>query len=98
MKYNKHRTLIKEKVKSIREFTSDGCTMSPDMTHGNCCIEHDLAYRFGLMKRSKADKNLRKCIALNGHPFLCWIYWIAVRIFGKHYFNQKKYLENKENK
>ena len=94
----KRKPSVIEKVKAVRDFSSDGCSMSPDLTFKNCCIEHDLSYRLGLTKRSTADKNLRKCIAMHRHPILSWVYWIAVRIFGGLYFNKKKYDKNFKNK
>ena len=87
-KYKRPPTVI-EKIKAIADFSSDGCTMSPDLTFKSCCEEHDLSYQFGATSRKRADKTLRKCITSKNHEYLAWIYWVAVRIFGRFYYNKK---------
>lgn len=72
----------KEKVKAAIQFTSDGCTMAPDLVFKPCCEDHDLYYALGGVSRKEADKRLRLCIKSKGYPVLAWTYWIAVRLFG----------------
>jgi hypothetical protein len=64
---------------------TDGCTFSPDFSFSVCCIAHDINYSDhpAGISRAGADKELRRCIASTGHPLLAWLYWSAVRIFGR---------------
>lgn len=49
-----------------------------------CCVTHDLRYwRGGTARdRLKADRELRRCVAANGHPVWGALMYAAVRIFG----------------
>jgi len=79
----------------------DGCTRAPDLAYRECCDEHDIAYRTGCdvdgnpVTRAGADKRLRQCMAGAGYTFLGrwflpWMYWGAVRLFGRgHYYARK---------
>lgn len=71
---------------------TDGCTMSPDLNFIECCIEHDLNYRGDgdSVSRSEADKRLRICITSRGHGIVAWVYWAAVRVFGRTSWKGKK--------
>lgn len=89
MKLNKRKPTTLEKIKAFSDFSSDGCTMSPDLTFRSCCEEHDMSYQFKLVSRASADKTLRQCIAYKGHPYLAWVYWSAVRVFGFFYYKKK---------
>lgn len=65
------------------ESTTDGCSFAPDLDFGKtCCDAHDLHYVKHDVTREKADDELYWCIANSGRPYLAWIYWLAVRIFG----------------
>jgi hypothetical protein len=57
------------------DFTSDGCSLSPDGNWVSCCIEHDISYWCGGTKqdRTDADNNLEQCIAKKGHPVYGWV-------------------------
>ena len=98
----KREPSLVEKVKYIGDFVSDGCSMSPDLTFSDCCEVHDLEYITGVDRRV-ADKNLRECIRSKGYPFLCWVYWLGVRLGGwwGYYFGpsakrREVYLHNLE--
>jgi len=77
-----HDPNILQRIKAIKDFVSDGCTMAPDLTFSDCCYEHDIYYVTGAVNRKEADRCLRKCIAAKGFPVLAWIYWLGVRLFG----------------
>jgi hypothetical protein len=64
---------------------TDGCTLAPEHNFSACCIEHDIHYRENPdhITRGEADARLRRCIAGKNHATLAWIYWLAVRIFGR---------------
>ena len=68
---------------------SDGCTSAPDLNVRNCCEEHDVHYALADIPRSEADKKLRHCMKERGWRVLPWVYWAAVRIFGKKYYQDK---------
>lgn len=71
-----------EKIKALKELSSDGCTMAPDLNFRGCCEQHDMYYSTDVINRWEADKLLRLCIKSKGYPILSWVYWIAVRMFG----------------
>jgi hypothetical protein len=77
-------TALMKTINRVRGKT-DGCTNSPDLNFVSCCITHDLRYRENTegITRAQADKELRECIAAHGHQYLAWIYWGAVRLFGR---------------
>ncbi len=54
-----------------------------------CCDEHDLAYEEGGSRRDRAlaDKRFRQCIRASGRPVRAWIFWLAVRLFGRTFWN-----------
>lgn len=81
---------IRRIFRDIKEFTSDGCTMSPDFDFRDCCVRHDLDYWRGDMTRAQADARLRECIQTRGYFVLPWIYWVGVRLFGGPRFNKNK--------
>lgn len=73
--------------KPPRPFKTDGCSMSPDLNFGCCCVEHDLVYWEGgtAEGRKKADMELRQCIAEKEHPYLANVYYLGVRLGGNPY-------------
>ncbi len=79
-----------EKIKMIRQFASDGCTMAPDLVFYDCCVSHDVFYATGEVSRAEADRQLKRCIHSKGHKFLSLIYWLAVRVYGwiPYYFGR----------
>lgn len=79
---NKRNPTLYEKLKSLTDFVTDGCTMSPDLVFSECCVDHDVNYATGEINRKEADRELRKCISSKGYPFLCWVYWLGVRLAG----------------
>jgi hypothetical protein len=92
-----------QKIKAIKDFVSDGCTMSPDLSFSFCCVLHDIYYSYGFVTRRQADKELRQCIKAKGHKYLAWIYWFFVRMLGwiPYYFLKpskirKKYKKDKK--
>ena len=79
-------------------FTSDGCTMSPDLDYYHCCWKHDFRYFIGDPKL-KADWELAKCIWTKGRwyhkvaspiylSFVVLVGWIPYRT---HRRNREKY-------
>lgn len=64
----------------FRHFTR-GCTLFPDENYTSCCDSHDKHYATGT-SRSQADQELRECIIKAGHPYMAWIAWIGIRLFG----------------
>lgn len=91
---------MSEKLKAVKQFTSDGCTMAPDLVFKTCCEEHDMYYALGGVTRREADKRLRLCIKSKGYPVLAWVYWIAVRLFGwiPYHFSKSAKIRKEFNK
>lgn len=76
---------------SLHDFTSDGCSMSPDgvvvlvnTDFVPCCVQHDIAYWQGGTRDQKqeADNNLKTCIAEKSNNFIASIYYRGVRMGG----------------
>ncbi|MNT50012.1 Prokaryotic phospholipase A2 [compost metagenome] len=77
---------------SLHDFSSDGCSMSPDGSillfkteFVPCCVQHDVAYWQGGTAAEKltADKNLRTCIAEKSKSnFIANVYYRGVRMGG----------------
>ena len=67
---------------------TDGCTLSPDFDFKACCDLHDVRYRANpeRIPRAMADRLLRRCIREKGYRVLPWVYWGAVRIFGRAFW------------
>jgi hypothetical protein len=81
------KTSLKEDCKIAWDMTSDGCSMSPDLAHKDCCDEHDHAYRnppaLTGVSRLQADNKLFKCMMKKYKtPIFPIIYWLGVRIGG----------------
>jgi hypothetical protein len=81
--------------RSLRPFTSDGCSLFPDGKVGDkrlwcdCCFEHDLAYWRGGTRedREQADRTLRSCVFQKTRdPKLAAIMYDGVRLGGAPYF------------
>lgn len=72
----------------LRPFTTDGCSLFPDSAGdacwANCCVEHDRAYWRGgtAEERSRADRDLRQCVAQVGEPRLADLMYWGVRLGG----------------
>lgn len=93
-----------EKLKAVKDFPTDGCTMAPDLDFADCCKHHDFQYSTTHLTRLQSDRQLRYCIKNKGYPILCWVYWLGVRLFGwipyyfgKSYKNRKIYEEHLKN-
>ena len=78
----KQKKGIKGRTKELKDFLSDGCTLSPDFEFYDCCYDHDVAYHFQHCSRWAADRRLRQCIRAEGYILLPWIYWVGVRLAG----------------
>mgnify|MGYP001585300174 CR=1 FL=1 len=75
---------------------SDGCSGVPDF-YLDCCIVHDLAYRFAVdpwgrpTSRAEADAAFRACIQrqsrLGKASPMAWVRWLGVRAFGSKAWN-----------
>lgn len=81
---------MKKTLRDIKEFSTDGCTSSPDFDFRDCCIRHDFDYWGGRVTRKTADKRLKECIIENGHPYLARIYYAGVRLFGWRYYKYRR--------
>lgn len=65
-------------------FTSDGCSMWPNVAWVDCCIEHDIEYWCGgsARDRKRADESLRRCVAERGPIGMGAIMYIGARTGG----------------
>lgn len=85
--------LINMNAQTLKNFTSDGCTMFLDGTPKNpklwqtCCIRHDIEYWMGgsYEERLEADRVFEACIDASGTPKMGSIMYIAVRVGGAPY-------------
>jgi hypothetical protein len=66
-------------------FTTDGCSLWPDGTWRECCLEHDIAYWCGGSSdaRRAADRQLRECVRSKAAPANSQFMYYGVR-FGGH--------------
>lgn len=75
---------------TLKDFTSDGCSMSPDgfawdvNAYLDCCIDHDIAYWQGGTRddREHADQELRKCVEVSSNKYMADAYYRGVRVGG----------------
>lgn len=82
-----------EGTNTIKDFTTDGCSMSPDGTLDqplaflDCCIEHDVSYWQGgsAWKRRKADREFKACLKEVAPKAVAKLYYKAVRVNGGPY-------------
>jgi len=65
-------------------FTSDGCSMWPDSTWVDCCVNHDIAYWCGgsAADRRRADDALRECVAERSSELMGILTWVGVIMGG----------------
>ena len=72
------------RVQPPRPFTTDGCSMFPDGSWGECCVEHDVAYWCGgsAQARQAADLRLQACVAERGYPRMSSFVYMGVRAGG----------------
>lgn len=86
-----YRRLFRKGPSTIK-FVSNGCTGTPEGNWGECCIEHDRAYRTGgwFLARLKGDTELSLCILKNHNPFAALVYFVGVRLGGMFAFNYGK--------
>jgi hypothetical protein len=65
-------------------FTTDGCSMWPNGTWTQCCVEHDIAYWCGgsAEDREGADSTLRQCVNENRSACLGTMMYLGVRAGG----------------
>ena len=69
-------------------FKSDGCSLFPDGSYRDCCVEHDKAYYVGgsWRRRLNADDRLFKCVAGKKgihHKVVAPFMWVGVRVRGE---------------
>jgi hypothetical protein len=90
MTRNTRNPTLLEKIKLVKQFSSDGCTMAPDLVFYDCCVAHDIYYATDIVSRKEADRHLKMCIAATGYKFLSRVYYLAVRIYGwiPYYFGK----------
>ena len=65
-------------------FVTDGCSMYPDSTWRECCIEHDVEYWCGgaTLNRGEADRKLRQCVRERSSSFNAFVMYLGVRLGG----------------
>jgi hypothetical protein len=65
-------------------FTTDGCSMAPDGTWGECCLAHDVKYWCGGSRdqRLSADRELKACLQGHDKPALAQLYFFGTRAGG----------------
>jgi hypothetical protein len=65
-------------------FTTDGCTLWPNGTWEECCVQHDVAYWCGGPRRLRraADRQLHACIADHGGRLNGMVMFLGVRVGG----------------
>ena len=75
-----------------KPFESSGCNVVPEGNWGECCVEHDKAYRTGgwAVARLKADCALFMCVLRNRNPFAAVLYFVGVRFAGMWAFQYGK--------
>lgn len=71
---------------------SDGCTGVPEGNWGECCFDHDRAYKEGgwFVARFKADWNMMLCIGENKNWFAAVVYFLGVRCVSMWFFRYGK--------
>ncbi|CAE78911.1 putative helicase [Bdellovibrio bacteriovorus HD100] len=75
---------------TLKDFTSDGCSMSPDgfawsvNAYLDCCVAHDVAYWAGGARedRLRADEELKQCITVKANKYTADAYFRGVRVGG----------------
>ncbi len=78
----------------LAEFTSDGCSYSPDGTPITtdawleCCEEHDFHYWKGGTEadRKLADNSLKQCVEKKGYQVTSYLMYLGVRLGGSPTF------------
>ncbi len=65
-------------------FRTDGCSVSPNGSWVQCCVEHDVAYWCGgsAEDRKRADAKFRDCVAERQSEFLGDMMYLGVRVGG----------------
>ena len=75
-------------------FKSDGCSVFPDGSYRECCVEHDKAYYTGGSWRLRltADNALFKCVAGKSgvqHKIAAPLMWFGVRVGGAGFLHTR---------
>ncbi|NIP61763.1 MAG: hypothetical protein GWN01_02560 [Nitrosopumilaceae archaeon] len=77
---------IRDIAREVLDFSTDGCTMAPDLDFFPCCDKHDFAYRNNHItgiSRWDADWEMKECIKKRPKgKYLAWIYWLGARVLG----------------
>jgi len=84
-------------VKTLKPFTSDGCSLFPDGTIAQkelwltCCIQHDYDYWQGGTYQQKiaSDRALKVCVANVGQPEIAALMMAGVSVGGTAYLPTK---------
>lgn len=71
----------------IHPFTTDGCSMWPDGSWRECCIEHDIQYWCASSdpSRKQADRRLRQCAREKSNGVNAFLIWLGTRLGGPHW-------------
>lgn len=98
-------TLLDDPLLEYDESLSDGCTCAPDFDFVKCCVIHDEDYWRASteQERKVADDAFYYCIKSHGiekgnkwlYTIIAFIYWSAVRVFGKYFWIDKPNQFNK---
>jgi len=66
------------------KFTTDGCSMWPDGSWQQCCVEHDMPYWCGgsAEDRKNADRHLSECVAKKASWLMGSLMYVGVRFGG----------------
>jgi hypothetical protein len=70
-----------------------GCTLSPDVAGGECCLAHDSAYWVGGTEQDRFtdDAEMLACLALWGVPEeVATLYYDTVRRLGESHWHYTK--------
>lgn len=68
----------------ISPFTTDGCSVVPDLNFTDCCVFHDIAYWKGGTKeqRKAADEDLAACVAKKSNKLIGSMFYWGVKLGG----------------
>ncbi len=67
-----------------KPYSSDGCSLWPDLDYTECCEQHDRSYWQGgtAHERKLADQKLRQCVSQKNRPVNAFFMYAGVRVGG----------------
>ena len=68
----------------VKTFVTDGCSMWPDGTWAECCVNHDIPYWCGgsSQQRRDADRTLKMCVSNRHSNWMGALMYWGVRVGG----------------